>query len=158
MRLPSLHEERSYLRRLADQASKIFEGRLVPQSGAICVRKTDHGKEFLLITSRDTGRWVIPKGCVEKDESAHHAAAREAREEAGIRGKTAKKPFGYYTYVKGKENVACLVSVFIIEVKNVNGDFLEAETRTLSWVSALEAARRVEEPELKGLFVKLASA
>lgn len=149
-------EKDTYLQKLASSADGLFNGQVVNQAGAICARKTEQGVEVLLITSRDTGRWVIPKGTVEKGENNRSAAAREAREEAGVRGHFSKKPLGYYTYIKGKEGTACLVAVFLMEVTGKKKHFPEEQARQLEWVSALEAARRVEEPELKGLFSKLA--
>jgi 8-oxo-dGTP pyrophosphatase MutT (NUDIX family) len=149
-------EKGTYLQKLA-AGHGLFKGDIVPQSGAICIRKREHTAEVLLITSRDTGRWVIPKGSIEKGESARRAAAREAREEAGIRGKVAKKPFGYYTYIKGKEGTACLVSVFLLAVTGTAKPHAGEKSREFAWVQVFEAARRVDEPELKGLFSKLAS-
>jgi 8-oxo-dGTP pyrophosphatase MutT (NUDIX family) len=150
-----LIDDRTHLQKLASRVGAIFDGQAVQQSGAICVREGKDGKEILLITSRDTGRWVIPKGTVEKDEDPRHAAAREAKEEAGVSGKVSPKPLGYYTYVKGREGVACMVSVYRLDVGKAKSDFPEAKARQLEWVSPLEAARRVDELELKGLFQRV---
>jgi 8-oxo-dGTP pyrophosphatase MutT (NUDIX family) len=56
--------------------------------------------EVLLITSRDTGRWIIPKGWPLKGKAPHKAAAREAREEAGLVGKIHRRPIGSFSYEK----------------------------------------------------------
>ncbi|TIM18205.1 MAG: NUDIX domain-containing protein, partial [Mesorhizobium sp.] len=56
------------------------------QVAALPWRDTKHGIEIMLITSRDTGRWVLPKGWPEAKELLCEAAAREAGEEAGLRG------------------------------------------------------------------------
>jgi 8-oxo-dGTP pyrophosphatase MutT (NUDIX family) len=92
-----LSDGRTHLQKLVSHTEAIIEGHAVQQSGAICVRDGNHGKEVLLITSRDTGRWVIPKGTVEKHENSREAAGREAKEEAGVSGKVSPKPLGYYT-------------------------------------------------------------
>jgi 8-oxo-dGTP pyrophosphatase MutT (NUDIX family) len=151
-----LNDDLTHLQRLA-HASTIFDAKPVPQGGAICVRDEGNGKEVLLITSRDTGRWVIPKGSVEKGENPRRTAIREAREEAGVQGKVAKKPLGYYTYVKGKDGTACIVSVYRLELTKTKSKFPEVNARQMEWVGLLEAARRVDEPELKSLLTKLHS-
>src|SRR5450755_5016864 len=56
--------------------------------------------EVLLVTSRDTGRWIIPKGWPIKRKAPHVAAAREAREEAGVVGKISRRPIGWFSYEK----------------------------------------------------------
>lgn len=152
-----MDQQKTHLRQLAKLAGEIFDGHVLQQSGAICTREAESGKEVLLITSRDTGRWVIPKGTIEKHEDARHTAEREAKEEAGIAGKLSKKPLGYYSYVKGKEGVACIVAVYLLDMEKAKGDFPEANARQLEWISPLEASRRVDEPELRGLFIKIAT-
>src|SRR5262249_27670124 len=42
--------------------------------------------EVMLVTSRETRRWIIPKGWPHKGKAPHHSAAREAFEEAGVVG------------------------------------------------------------------------
>src|SRR5271156_6796158 len=79
----------------ADSMSDILR-----QAGAIPFRHDPEGLRVLLITSRDTGRWVIPKGNVDKGFTAAQAAAQEAYEEAGIIGTTAYIPLGIFTYSK----------------------------------------------------------
>ena len=58
------------------------------------------GIEVLLITSRETRRWVIPKGWPIKDLRPHQTAAREAWEEAGIEGRTGARKIGVFDYDK----------------------------------------------------------
>jgi len=108
-------------------------------------------------TSRDSGRWIIPKGWPMKGKEPHEAAAIEARQEAGVRGKVRKKPVGSYTYLKlmdDGEVVPCVVDVFQIEATALAGKFKEKGERILAWVSPDEAARRVREVELKSLLVE----
>ncbi|MEN9850080.1 MAG: hypothetical protein RL128_243, partial [Pseudomonadota bacterium] len=56
------------------------------QYGALCWRMHRGKVEVLLITSRDTGRWVIPKGWPIDGLAPAQTAAREAWEEAGVEG------------------------------------------------------------------------
>lgn len=133
------------------------------QYAALCYRLgegQDKRPEVLLLTSRDTGRWVIPKGWPMEGRAAHRVAEREAYEEAGIKGKVEKMPFGHFTYHKrldGGLNVLCKVQVHLLEVKDMLKDFPEKGVRRLEWVDPLEAAERVNEPELKALMRQFAA-
>lgn len=89
------------LQKLATLPDKSFIGAFRQQYGALCFRRTEGATiEVLVITSRDTGRWIIPKGWPMKRKNPYEAAAIEAWEEAGIRGAVRKKPVGRYTYLK----------------------------------------------------------
>ena len=146
------------LQQLAAVPDKLFSGQFRTQYGALCYRRAPEGDSFqvLLITSRDTGRWVIPKGWPMKKKKPHEAAKIEAREEAGIRGRARKKPIGRYTYLKWLEDgdvAPCTVEVFQLEVTGLVTDYKERGQRELVWVSPDEAARRVREVELKSLLI-----
>jgi len=129
------------------------------QYAALCYR-TDHGKrEILLITSRDTGRWVLPKGWPIKGLTPAESAAREAWEEAGVCGKPGKKCAGLYSYDKAlgpEKAVHCVVSVYPIKVEKLRDNFPEAGQRKRKWFSPKKAARNVAEPELSRLLLSLA--
>jgi 8-oxo-dGTP pyrophosphatase MutT (NUDIX family) len=110
--------------------------------------------EILLVTSRETRRWVLPKGWPMKRRTPQGAAAREALEEAGIKGSVADQPFGAYDYLKrapGGELIPCHVEVFPLRVKRLNDIWLEAGQRTRRWFTVAEAIDAVEEPGLKAL-------
>ncbi|WP_377276296.1 NUDIX hydrolase [Rhizobium sp. R86522] len=129
------------------------------QFAAIChrTRKKTGELEVLLITSRDTGRWVIPKGWHMPGKQPHAIAEREAFEEAGVKGKAGIEPVGYYTYMKkmrGGHKVPTRVQVHALDVKGFVKEFPEKGVRRLEWVSCAEAATRVEEQELKSLFLE----
>jgi 8-oxo-dGTP pyrophosphatase MutT (NUDIX family) len=125
------------------------------QFAALPYRKVDGATQVLLATSRDTGRWVIPKGWPMKNRKPHEAAAQEALEEAGLKGKPGKKPVGSYQYWKRlKEHfVLVTVLVFPLEVTRQLKSFREAGVRRLEWVSPLEAARRVDEAGLASILL-----
>ena len=148
--------KKTYLRRLAGEAEKLFSGRSIEQYGAICYRRRPDRQnvEILLITSRESGRWVIPKGWPINGKLPHQVAEREAWEEAGVKGKARKKSFGYYTYLKtldSGEIVPSVVQVHVLEVARLDERFPERGLRQLQWLSPDEAAARVREPELKSL-------
>lgn len=117
--------------------------------------------EILLITSRETRRWVIPKGWPMEDRSPARAAEREAFEEAGLKGEIKSKPLGAYSYVKQKadgEAVDCRVAVFPMQVRGQAKDWPEKGQRELRWFRAAEAAEAVDEPELRDLIRRFAAA
>jgi 8-oxo-dGTP pyrophosphatase MutT (NUDIX family) len=144
---------------LAADPENLIDGQFRIQYGALCYRwapETDE-IEVLLITSRDTGRWVIPKGWPMKKKKPYQAAETEALEEAGIRGRARKKPVGRYTYLKWLDNgdvAPCTVEVFEMRVTGIAKEFKERGQRELVWVSPDEASTRVRELELKSLLVE----
>lgn len=113
--------------------------------------------EILLVTSRDTGRWVLPKGNVEPGEDQRAAVLREAAEEAGIWGSVAAAPFGTYRYDKRRADGTSrriTVTVWPLAVANVGEDWPEADQRTRIWLLPADAARAVDEKSLKKLLLK----
>jgi 8-oxo-dGTP pyrophosphatase MutT (NUDIX family) len=149
---------KTLLQKLAATPEKLFSGAFRQQYAALCFRRTADRSaiEILVVTSRDSGRWLIPKGWPMKQKDPHEAAAIEALQEAGVRGKVRKKPVGSYTYLKMLDDgdvVPCVVDVFQIEATKQAEKYKEKGERTLAWVSPDEAARRVREIELKSLLV-----
>jgi len=116
--------------------------------------------QVLLITSRDTGRWIIPKGWPQEDKSAAGAAVAEAFEEAGVEGTLAKRPLGLYCYDKViKPGVVqpCIVTVFALRVNRLRVRFPERRERRRKWFDAARASRKVAEPELRALLMAVAT-
>lgn len=131
------------------------------QVAALPWHRTSTGIEVMLITSRGTGRWVLPKGWPETSERLCETAAREASEEAGLSGSIATQEAGRYFYLKempNGEQVACEVLVYPLEVRHVAEKWKERRQRTRKWVSPSEAARMVNEPELCGLIASFGTA
>lgn len=124
------------------------------QVGALCWRRSRKGLRFLLITSRDTGRWIIPKGWPMRNRTEAGAAAREAWEEAGLRGEISGRSIGVYTYPKRIPNsrlLPCVVRVYPLEAREMMQKFPENGQRRIRWFSAEKAARKVQEHELAAL-------
>ncbi|MDE3775672.1 NUDIX hydrolase [Sinorhizobium meliloti] len=148
-----------YLARLAPHASSLMKGGAAHQIGAICYRTNETGAiEVLLITTRDSGRWTIPKGWPIKNLKPHQAAEREAWEEAGVAGKAKKRALGYFTYLKtlgDGQTTPSVVEVFRLKVDELHLEFPERGEREVAWLSPVEAASRVQEPELKGLLMRM---
>ena len=107
--------------------------------------------EVLLITSRETRRWVIPKGWPIKGKSSAMSAAQEAFEEAGVKGKVTKRPVGAYAYDKRLKNGRLQhvrVAVFALQVDAEAKAYPEIGQREKAWMPLAEAARLVDEPEI----------
>ena len=125
------------------------------QFGALCWRLENDKLRILLVTSRDTGRWIIPKGWPISGETPTGAALTEAWEEAGVEGRAAPAAVGLYSYLKdrGPETppLPCIVAVFAVRVKRLAEDWPEAHQRRRKWMSRRKAAAAVDEPELKAL-------
>ena len=114
------------------------------------------GLEILLITSRETQRWVIPKGWPMKSRSPRRAAEREALEEAGVRGEIMRAAVGAYSYVKrgpAGQNWLCRVDVYPLKVRKEKPSWREHRQRVRRWFSPQAAADAVEEPDLKALIL-----
>ncbi len=114
----------------------------------------------LLITSRESGRWIIPKGWPIKGVEDCAAAAQEAFEEAGVIGHVHKRPLGTYAYWKrqGGYFQLCTVTVFFLAVDQQCESWREKGQRRAAWLSAADAAERVEEPGLCALIGALETA
>lgn len=120
------------------------------QVAALPVRTGPSGCEVLLITSRTSARWIVPKGWPMKGRKDHEAAAQEAQEEAGIEGRIHKHPIGAYTYQKqlGSRIEACRVMVYRLDVEFERETWLESGERIRRWFSIEQAATMVSEPRL----------
>lgn len=126
----------------------------VSQQYAALPWRQAQGFEILLITSRETRRWLIPKGWPMPGKNAAESAEQEAYEEAGIRGQMAEQAMGHYTYSKrlrGGARKRFRVDVFAMEVTEVLDQWPEAHERARQWLSPEEALALVEEPELAAL-------
>lgn len=129
------------------------------QVAALCCRDTGEGRQVLLITSRDTGRWIVPKGWLIPGKDAADAALQEAWEEAGVRASAIRpQSVGIYHYDKRLDEgyiAPVEVRVFRVDVAELSDIYPEVRERDRAWVSPAEAARRVDEAELKAILHQL---
>ncbi len=123
------------------------------QFGALCYRIRQEKVQVLLVTSRGTGRWILPKGWPMDGATPAEAAAQEAYEEAGVEGRVMGNALGIYSYVKEVEDtdLPCVVAVFPIKVRNLARDYPEANQRSRKWYPQRKAASLLAEPELRQL-------
>jgi len=126
------------------------------QSAAIPLRCRDGAVEVLLITSRSGKRWVVPKGIVESDLSPAESAAKEAWEEAGVRGSVRPESVGTYQYQKW--GGTCTVEVFALDVELPEDTWPEQELRQRRWFDVEGAAELVREEGLPAMIRALEPA
>jgi predicted NUDIX family NTP pyrophosphohydrolase len=132
---------------------------ILNQAGVIAYRILDGKVRVLLVTSRDTGRWIIPKGNIKAGEMPCKAAENEAFEEAGVKGTIiGSSPLGTYSYFKKLDSGqarAATVEVYLLQVEERLKKWPERNKRKLSWVSTKEAVALVEEPGIVPLLLRL---
>ncbi|MFZ2101357.1 MAG: NUDIX hydrolase [Oricola sp.] len=127
------------------------------QYGALPWQMRDGTLDVLLLTSRGTRRWVIPKGWPHDGLSSAGSAAQEAFEEAGIAGTITEEPVGTYHYEKVRDQggcVDCIVYVHALNVTEQLEDWPERGERELRWFPRHEAAGQVSEAGLRDLILK----
>jgi 8-oxo-dGTP pyrophosphatase MutT (NUDIX family) len=123
------------------------------QVGALPLRLDDDQTRVLLITTRGTRRWTIPKGWPMRGFKDHRAAEREALEEAGVVGRVAKDAVGTYQYWKKGVSTLhlCEVAVYLLHVDRQLTDWREKGQRVATWFSIAEARTLVEEVGLQAI-------
>lgn len=123
------------------------------QFGILPYRREPDGLRVMLMTSRETRRWVLPKGWPIKNLKPHESAGREALEEAGVVGRVGKKPIGEYNYFKrmSAHFVLCSVRLYPMEVQAQCAEWKEKGQRELAWFTPDQAADRVDEPALAAI-------
>ncbi len=133
---------------------KIYDaGEPRPQCGAIVYRRAPK-LEVLLVTSRETGRWVIPKGGRMWDRTPWETALTEAYEEAGVVGDIDQTPLGAYDYIKflkSGEGAPCRVTVFALALTEQLDHWPEYDQRQTRWFAWSEAIGAVHETGLRAL-------
>jgi 8-oxo-dGTP pyrophosphatase MutT (NUDIX family) len=131
------------------------------QYAALPFRSNGESKlEIMLVTSRGTRRWIIPKGWPKRGMPPYETAAKEAFEEAGVLGKVSKRSIGSYPYekiLKKGDTANCRVEVFALRVTRQSKSWPEKRERRIMWYPPAEAVRCVREPHLRRIirnFVK----
>lgn len=121
------------------------------QFGALPYRIHNGKTQILLVTTRGSGRWIVPKGWPMAGVRPAKAAQTEAWEEAGIKGKGFDHCLGLYSYSKKmhkSRSLTCVVMVYPVLVRQLAPNFPEKKERRRKWFSRAKAAAKVREPEL----------
>jgi 8-oxo-dGTP pyrophosphatase MutT (NUDIX family) len=131
------------------------------QYAALPYRVAGRRVEVLLITSRETRRWVIPKGWPIRGVAPQDVAAMEAEEEAGITGEVDARSVGSFRYmkqVKANRTIAVQVIVFPLLVLDQKPDWKEQGQRQARWLPYARAAGAVSDVPLKRLILEFGKA
>src|SRR5690349_13151529 len=135
---------------------------MIEQYGVLPYRVEPSGEmRILLVTSRETGRWIVPKGNLVPGLSRQESAAREAHEEAGLEGAVDEEPIGSYRYVKQKSSGNALpadVEIYPMRVSRQLDDWPERQQRACRWFSQADAAASVAERSLRSLILSFRPA
>ncbi|PWL16463.1 NUDIX hydrolase [Falsochrobactrum shanghaiense] len=132
-------------------------GQEIEQGAALPYRFENGSLKIMLVTSRRTRRFTLPKGWPMKKRSLADTARIEAQEEAGIEGKVARSTIGHYLYWKRLKRVfiPVKVSVYPLYVQRENARWPEYKQRQRKWLSPDEAGLLVDEPQLISLIASL---
>ena len=128
------------------------------QSAVIPYRVDGKGRRwFLIIGSSKKNHWVVPKGIKDPGLTPQQSAAKEAWEEAGIRGEVSEESLGHYTVEKW--GAQCNVDVYAMRVSEVvDEDTWQENHRQRQWLSAKKAAASLKQPELGVMLLDLAAS
>ena len=143
------------IKRLSEKNT--FNNKVYKQIGALCFKIEEKKLKILLVKSRRSKRWVIPKGWKLATMNSRMSVAVEAWEEAGVQGKVSKRPVGFYHYRKSDKNASffsCEVKVYSLNVLKLKKKFPEMSERKSKWFSCKDASMMVDEPELKKIILK----
>ena len=144
----------SWLRKIA--AAFKFGSSTPLQVAALPVRIRKGKLEVCLITSRGTGRWIIPKGWPEPGKTLAETAQLEAWEEAGLKGEVAQQPLGECQFARvvdpGVEAVVRLRVFVLVEPRQAKR-WPEKGERKLKWLNLEEAAEKVADDGLRALII-----
>jgi 8-oxo-dGTP pyrophosphatase MutT (NUDIX family) len=118
------------------------------QVGALPYDIVDGRVVFLLVTSRRSGRWIVPKGSIIKGETPWRSAEIEALEEAGVEGVAEQRPIGTYRTIKngGLTRRVVEVDLYPLRVSKQHDTWLEQGKRLRHWVLLREAKRLLSDP------------
>ena len=134
---------------------------IAEQIAALPLHRDRNGKlRVLMVTSRDTKRWIMPKGWLMDGKKPWHAAEIEALEEAGAMGFISTEPIGVYHYTKRldrRKKVRCRVTVYPMVVEKLKRRWKERKERKRHWFALRKAAKLVDEKELSVLLKSLAA-
>jgi 8-oxo-dGTP pyrophosphatase MutT (NUDIX family) len=129
------------------------------ESGVLAYRLDRRGEPLVLVVTTSKGKhWGIPKGRVEPHLSFADNAAKEAFEEAGVRGEVSQVSAGMYRTAKRLQTCGAVMEVwvYLMKVTETLADFPEKGRREIKWVSCDEAAKLLREPLLAKLCHELA--
>lgn len=155
----NIPESESEMKKQKSETKQLLPDGARLQAAALPYRRAKN-LEVLLVSSLDSGRWIVPKGWPMKGRTNFETAKREAYEEAGVKGEIASQAEGSFHYDKRKRNGAvwrCMVEVFPLEVKTQSRSWPEKAVRRQRWYPWFEAADLVDDAGLGDIIRAFAS-
>ena len=123
--------------------------KIIEQSGVIPFFLEDGKIKIVLVTSRGSGEWIIPKGMLEENMTIEQSAANEALEEAGVEGKIGNNVFSEYNYQKWQSKF--LVKIYLLKVETIHQVWDEIKFRNIKIVDLFEALKIIKPDQLQVL-------
>jgi 8-oxo-dGTP pyrophosphatase MutT (NUDIX family) len=130
----------------------------VLQVAMACLRDSPDGPEILMVRTRGSGRWILPKGWPMKGRTLAEAAAQEAWEEAGAKGRVMPAEIARIAGEKRTDaglDMPCELAVFAMRDVVLAEVYPEAGQRQRKWMPLRIAAERAGSPELRALIDSL---
>lgn len=134
--------------------------KLPQQTGALPWRRRGKRLQVLLVTGRVSKRWSVPKGWPMFGKTLAEAAAREAYEEAGVKGTAEEQPIGRFDHRKTHSQLGALdvtILVHALEVKQSLSNWPEKAERARRWLDIDKAAELVENAQLREVLLGFAA-
>lgn len=133
----------------------------VVQFGVLPWRRTPDGVQVLLVTTRNTRRWIVPKGWPETGRTPQECAAQEGFEEAGVKGAVTGDAIGVFSHkkqLKSGQMVTCRIRVYAMEVSEIAAEWPEKSAREAKWCPVADALMLVDDPSLRRLIARFCRA
>lgn len=111
------------------------------QSGVVPYRYNKRGELQIMLISKTPGKWVMPKGGIEKNMTPVASALKEAGEEAGINGKV-ESFLGTMQYTK--DGKLQHVQWYLMKVTKEHSTWDEDYMRDRKWMDPAKALRKID--------------
>ncbi|MDL2400275.1 NUDIX hydrolase [Rhizobium mayense] len=129
---------------------------IVAQAAAICLTASaPDAPHVVLVRSRRTGRWGLPKGGIEPGEVSSWAAQREAFEEAGVTGIVCSRPIGHFAYEKEGSCTRYEVAVHVLLNDLLANHYPEQQMRERGYFPLAEAIDLITHPQVRRILAML---
>ena len=128
-------------------------------AGCVVYRTTEGLTEVALIQPRERDAWALPKGFIERGETAELAARRETREETGLSGNLQSRiDTIQYSYTAKWEHpptrIFKIVTFFLLQFTSGNPEDHDREVDRVEWFPIDEAIRQASYKQEKDILRK----
>lgn len=127
------------------------------QSAVVPVRRHGGALQVLVVSSSGQKHLVVPKGIHDSGLTAQESAAKEAMEEAGVKGRVLENPIGVYHPIKWEAPCEVTVYPMVVDEEIAVADWEESH-RGRRWVSVEEASSLVHNQDLSAMIAALPDA